>query len=168
MTQYIDPSSGAAPQPGGYAGAHAFGKGHAQPEWDETAAEENEDAPLNEAPEDTPEPKTVDEIAKAKEEAAAAQGDKSDEEQKEELVAAQSNPQQVLSDLDENGGRDDLPEPGEEELAVDRKGLETEAVNPREETEEQDEEGKEEEPEEEGDKPAAKKAAAKKSTPRKS
>lgn len=120
---YVDPNSGAAPQPGGFAGLEAAQKGFAI-----NGETEEETRPSEyEAPGGNPEPKSVEELAALAEERAAATEEEKTEEEQLRLQAI-SNPQQVLSDLDESGN---VPAPeGSEEEANNAASVEHEAIDP--------------------------------------
>lgn len=152
MTQYIDPNSGAAPQPGGWAGPDGMERGHALASDIPEGVEQTRQ--LNEA-DDLPEPKTVSEIA----EEAEKNADKPTDEQKarQERVDAMANPQKYFAE-DPNTGAE-APEFTEAEMA-DAQALEHEAVNVNEEEGDTEDDKSEEKP---AAKKTAKKTAAKKS-----
>lgn len=131
MTQYIDPNSGAAPQPGGWAGPEGMELGHALPADLPEGVEQKRQ--LNEALYETPEEKTVQQIADE-----AAEQDKDEETDEKaallERVNAMANPAKYFGE-DPNTGAE-VPEFTEEE-ASDAKALETEAVNLNEESSEE-------------------------------
>lgn len=148
MTYYIDPNSGAAPQPGGWAGAEGMENGHALPADLPEGVEQKR--PLNEALTEPVTEKSVQEIA---DEAEKNKGKKTDEQASlEERVNAMANPAKYFGE-DPNTGAE-VPEFTEEE-ASNAKALETEAVNLN-----------EEDPstEDDSDKPKPAKKAAKKTT----
>ena len=148
MTQYIDPNSGAAPQPGGWAGPDGMELGHALPA-DMTEGVEQK-RQLNEPLSETPEEKTIQEIA---DEAAKDKGTTDEDKALEERVNAMANPLKYFAE-DPNTGYE--AEEFTEAEAADAKALETEAVNVNEDTEESSEE--------EPKKAPAKKTAAKKTS----
>lgn len=131
---YIDPNSGAAPQPGGYVGPQGAELGYAQPEW---IPVEEDKSVLNET-DDIPEEKSVEEVAKAAEEAQAAEDAKSEEQKQQELVEANANPAKVLAEAGQENEGGEAPEPGAEENASDQKALETEAILPGAEAEQEE------------------------------
>ena len=150
MTYYIDPNSGAAPQPGGWAGASGMETGHALPaDMPDGGVEQKRQ--LNELPYELPEEKSIQDIA---DEAEKNKGKKTDEQASlEERVNAMANPAKYFGE-DPNTGAE-VPEFTEEEQ-VNAKALETEAVNLN-----------EEDPSEEdsdGEKKTAKKTAKKTSS----
>jgi len=126
MERYVDPNSGAAPQPGGYAGPQGAEKGFAMPT-DEPLEKEQEPSRYEAPGSDGGGEKTVDEIAAATE-ANRPKQEKSDEEK--QLVEALSNPKKVLADLDEgDSASTEKPEPGEEEEANNNASIEHQAVD---------------------------------------
>ena len=164
MTTYIDPNSGAAPQPGGWAGPDGMELGHALAADIPEGVEQKRQ--LNEALYETPKEKSIQQLA---EEADAAKGEPTDEKAALlERVNATANPKKYLAEADEGDSASsvDAPEEGDEEKAVDAKALETEAVNMEESPEDKGQEA-EEEPEE-GNSRAKKKAPAKKAAAKKS
>jgi len=124
MTREVDVNSGAAPQPGGWAGVEGAARGHALPGWN-TEVEQVED--LNKAP-DVSTPKSVQEIADMADER------KSDERDpyREQLQKSVSNPKQVLADEDEGDSASSVeqPEAGEEQEAVNQASVEHSGIYP--------------------------------------
>lgn len=129
MTHYIDPNSGAAPQPGGWAGEEAQATGHAVA--DQEGVEQTR--PLNEPLAAPSEPKTVSELAEI---AQARQDEKSqltDRQQarKEEIVEAAARPREALADLDEGDSASSLEGPDYTEAErADAQSLEHQGINP--------------------------------------
>jgi hypothetical protein len=131
---YVDPNSGAAPQPGGYAGPEAAEKGFALPNQEaradtESSVTEEPKVSEYEAPGGAGMTKTVDEIAAAAEENNPPQ-EKTEEEQ--QLLEARSNPRKVLSDLDEgdSASKAEATEPGAEQDASVAAAVEHQGINP--------------------------------------
>lgn len=157
MTTYVDPNSGAAPQPGGWVGAEGMERGHALASDVPEGVEQTHK--LNEALYETPKDPSVQDIA---DKAESEKGDPTDEQAAlEERVNAMANPKKYLADADEGDSASSatVPEVGDEAKAVDAKSLETEAVN------------MEESPEDKGlvaeEEPAEGNSRAKKSTTKK-
>jgi hypothetical protein len=127
--KYVDPNSGAAPQPGGYAGVEAAAKGFAVPA---DAELEEEFSPSEyEAPGGTGTAGggySVDEVAKAAEKAAEKRDSKEKSEEEQQRLEALANPRKVLADLDESGNVE-APDAGAEEEAVNAAALEHQAVD---------------------------------------
>lgn len=165
MTTYVDPNSGAAPQPGGWAGAEGMERGHALPaDLPEDGVEQKRQ--LNEALWETPKDPSVQDIA---DKAESEKGEPTDEKAALlERVNAMANPKKYLAEHDEGDSASsvDVPEAGDEEKAVDAKALETEAVNMEESPEDKGQVAEEES--DKDDAPAKKKAPAKKAAAKKS
>lgn len=119
MTHYIDPNSGAAPQPGGYAGEHAVPLGHGPVP--ETGLEEDK-SQLNvgEAPVEQP---TFQEEAERLTAASGEGGGNPD------LARSLSRPDEVLAEEDEGNSASTYEAGASEEEASDAKALETEGVD---------------------------------------
>ena len=117
--KYVDPNSGAAPQPGGFAGYEAAkaGKGFAQ--GDLEADENLSPAQYDNAP-DFGQEKSVSDVAA---EAEADQQDSGDEQEQ-----PTGSPEQVLAELDENSDTE-AAEPGQEEQAVEDASIEHQGVD---------------------------------------
>lgn len=165
MTTYVDPNSGAAPQPGGWAGAEGMELGHALPaDLPEGGVEQKRQ--LNEALYETPKEKSVQDIA---DEAESKKGETTDEKAALlERVNAMANPKKYLAEADEGKSASEAtyPDTGDEAKAVDAKALETEAVNMEESPEDKGlapESEEDDKSEGKAKKAPAKKAAAKKS-----
>lgn len=109
MTQYIDPNSGAAPQPGGYVGAHSAEYGHVQPVDQEVEQKRQLNQPFDE----------VFEYPESKLEEAS-----SDEEEGEDAKEDGDDEISAPAPLIETPQGDTVSE----EEASDAKALETEAV----------------------------------------
>lgn len=141
---YVDPNSGAAPQPGGYAGAAAAEKGFTIPS--DFTPEKQEDLTTYEAPGGNPVQKTVSELVEQAQASNEEGSEVSDEER--QRIEALSNPHKVLAELSD--GAVEVPEPGQEEQAVDDASLEHQGIEPGAEVEET-EESDDDESEESGD-----------------
>lgn len=109
MTQYIDPNSGAAPQPGGYIGAHGAELGHAMPTDEEVEQKRLLNQPLEEFFE-YPESKLEETL-----------GDDEEDEEDEEGEGVINAPAELIETPDGDTVT--------EEEASDAKALETEGVN---------------------------------------
>lgn len=134
MEHYVDPNSGAAPQPGGYAGPEAAEKGFALPNQEaradtESSVTEEPKVSEYEAPGGAGTTKTVDEIA-----AAAVENNPPEEKTEEEqlLLEARSNPRKVLSDLDEGDSASEAEgvDAGAEQQASVDAAVEHQGTNP--------------------------------------
>lgn len=150
---YVDPNSGAAPQPGGYAGAEAADKGFAIPADYEVTEEPK--VTEYEAPGGPGLTKSVDEMLEKNPPAKKSE----EQEKKYEVV---TNPKKVLADLDESEDSkpvDDIDHTEEE--GSNAAALEHDAVDVTTPV------GEDETPVEEGKAPA-KKTAAKRTSARKS
>jgi len=125
MTRYIDPNSGAAPQPGAWAGEEAQAHGFALANENEGVEQERQ---LNEA-EDLPEEKSIQEIADAAAEADKDREKTEVEEYFDRYAEAVGNPNKVLGEEDEGDSASKfVADPGAEARASDAKALETQGV----------------------------------------
>lgn len=144
--QYIDPNSGAAPQPGGYAGPHAVEQGHGpvEPDLYSTPVVTEDDAPEESQPTEVSEEEANDlksiETQAVNPAEETDDNEPSDEETETKQAPEESQPADVT-----------------EEEAVDAKALETQGVNVNEDSKEggdATDESEEQETETEDDAPA--------------